>query len=361
MKGIVFNGEELQLVEGLEVRQPEAGEVKVKIVNAGVCHSDVSVIDGTIPFPTPVVLGHEGAGIVTEVGDAVNSVTVGDHVVLSTLGQCGACPACDAGQPTMCKATFGARDTPFSLDGEPHYNFANISAFSENVVVKANQAIRIPEDVPLDAASLIGCGVLTGSGAVFNRAKVKPGESVAVVGVGGIGLNVIQAAAIAGANPIIAIDTNSEKGDLAIDFGATDFINATDVNTNQEIRKIRADGVCYVFECVGSKALIEESIGYLDWGGTLVILGVPPLGSTVEFMTVAAYLDVTIMGCRYGTSRPQTDVTRICELYKAGKFKLDELVSRVYPMEEINTLLEDMHEGRLARGVLDVCSINDNY
>ena len=257
----------------------------------------------------------------------------------------------------MCKSTFGARDTPFSLNGEPYYNFANISAFSENVVVRENQAIRIPEDIPLAAASLIGCGVLTGSGAVFNRAKVKPGESVAVVGVGGIGLNAIQAAAISGANPIIAIDTNSEKGDLAMDFGATDFINATDIDTNQELRKIRPQGVDYVFECVGSKALIEASLGYLDWGGTLVILGVPPLGSTVEFMTVATYLDVTIMGCRYGTSRPQTDVNRICELYKAGKFKLDELVSRVYPMEEIHTLLEDMHEGRLARGVLDVCSI----
>jgi S-(hydroxymethyl)glutathione dehydrogenase/alcohol dehydrogenase len=357
MKGIVFDGEELRLVEDLEVRSPRPGEVNVKIVNAGVCHSDVSVIDGTIPFPTPLVLGHEGAGVVTEVGSAVTSVTPGDHVVLSTLGQCGACPSCDAGQPTMCKSTFGARDTPFSLNGEPYYNFANISAFSENVVVRANQAIRIPDEIPLTAASLIGCGVLTGSGAVFNRAKVKPGESVAVIGVGGIGLNVIQAAAIAGANPIIAIDTNSEKGDLAMEFGATDFIDATDVDTNQEIRKIRAEGVSYVFECVGSKALIEASIGYLDWGGTLVILGVPPLGSTVEFMTVAAYLDVTIMGCRYGTSRPQTDVKRICELYKAGKFKLDELVSRVYPMEEIHTLLEDMHEGRLARGVLDICSI----
>ena len=149
MKGIVFDGEELRLVEGLEVRPPGPGEVNVKIVNAGVCHSDVSVIDGTIPFPTPLVLGHEGAGVVTEVGSAVTSVTPGDHVVLSTLGQCGACPSCDAGQPTMCKSTFGARDTPFSLDGEPYYNFANISAFSENVVVKANQAIRIPEDLSL--------------------------------------------------------------------------------------------------------------------------------------------------------------------------------------------------------------------
>ena len=355
MKGIVFDGEELRVVEGLELRDPGPGEVIVRIANSGVCHSDVSVIDGTIPFPTPVVLGHEGAGIVEEVGSAVTNVQPGDRVVLSTLGQCGACPACDGGRPTMCRSTFGARGTPFTLDGEPHYNFANISSFSERVVVKANQAITIPEEVPMPAASLIGCGVLTGSGAVFNRAKVAPGESVAVVGVGGIGLNVIQAAAISGANPIFAIDTNPDKEGLARTFGATHFVNAAEVDTNASIREVRPFGVDYAFECVGAKALIEAALGFLDWGGTLVVLGVPPLGSTMEFMTLATYLDVSIMGCRYGSSRPQTDVARICDLYLAGRFKLDELVSQVYPMDEIHTVLDDMHHGRLARGVLEVC------
>ena len=171
MKGIVFDGDELRVVEGLEVRDPGPNEVAVRIVNSGVCHSDVSVINGTIPFPTPVVLGHEGAGVVEAVGSAVTNVATGDHVVLSTLGQCGACPSCDAGRPTMCRSTFGARDTPFTLDGVPHHNFANISSFSEHVVVRANQAIKIPDEVPLPAASLIGCGVLTGSGAalMYNR------------------------------------------------------------------------------------------------------------------------------------------------------------------------------------------------
>ncbi|MEE2768310.1 MAG: Zn-dependent alcohol dehydrogenase [Actinomycetota bacterium] len=357
MRGIVFDGEELRLVEGLEVREPGSGEVTVQIVNAGVCHSDVSVIDGTIPFPTPLVMGHEGAGIITEIGSAVESVNVGDHVVLSTLGQCGACPACDAGRPTMCRSTFGATDMPFTLEGEPHYNFANVSSFCESVVVKANQAVRVPEEIPLSAASLIGCGVLTGSGAVFNRARVEPGESVAVLGVGGIGLNAIQAAALSGAHPVIAVDTNPDKADLAAIFGATDFVNAGEVDANLGIRAIRPTGVDYVFECVGAKTLIEAAVSYLDWGGTLVILGVPPLGSTVEFVTAATYLDVTIMGCRYGTSRPQADIARICELYLAGRFKLDELVTQVYPMEGIHTLLEDMHNGRLARGVLDVSPV----
>ena len=354
MRGIIFDGDELRLVDGLEVREPGPGEVAVRIVNAGVCHSDVSVIDGTIPFPTPLVMGHEGAGIVTEVGSAVTSVEVGDHVVLSTLGQCGACPSCDAGRPTMCRSTFGAQDMPFTLDGEPHYNFANVSSFCERVVVKANQAVPVPEEVPMSAASLIGCGVLTGSGAVFNRARVQPGESVAVLGVGGIGLNVIQAAALSGAHPVIAVDTNPDKADLAATFGATDFVDASEVDANLGIRAIRPTGVDYVFECVGAKALIEAAVSYLDWGGTLVILGVPPLGSTVEFVTAAAYLDVTIMGCRYGSSRPQADIARICDLYLAGRLKLDELVTRVYPMDGIHALLEDMENGRLARGVLDV-------
>ncbi|MBQ91078.1 MAG: Zn-dependent alcohol dehydrogenase [Acidimicrobiales bacterium] len=355
MKGIVFDGDELRVVEGLEVRDPGPNEVAVRIVNSGVCHSDVSVINGTIPFPTPVVLGHEGAGVVEAVGSAVTNVATGDHVVLSTLGQCGACPSCDAGRPTMCRSTFGARDTPFTLDGVPHHNFANISSFSEHVVVRANQAIKIPDEVPLPAASLIGCGVLTGSGAVFNRAKVAPGESVGVIGVGGIGLNVIQAAAISGANPIIAVDTNPDKEELARTFGATHFVNAAEVDTNAAIREVRPFGLDHVFECVGAKALIEAALGYLDWGGNLVVLGVPPLGSTMEFMTVATYLDVSIMGCRYGSSRPQTDVARICDLYLAGRFKLDELVTQVYPMDEIHSVLDDMHHGRLARGVLEVC------
>jgi len=354
MKGIVFDGEKLSLVEGLEVRSPGPDEVVVRIVNSGVCQSDVSVIEGTIPFPTPVVLGHEGAGVVEEVGLAVVNVKPGDHVVLSTLGQCGMCPACDAGRPTMCRSTFGGGDTPFTLEGEPYYNFANISSFSERIVVKANQAIAIPKEIPMPAAALIGCAVLTGSGAVFNRAKVKPGESVAVVGVGGIGLNVIQAAAIAGANPVIAIDTNPSKEDLSRAFGATHFINSAESDINTSIRDIRGFGVDYVFECVGAKALIEAALGYLDWGGTLVVLGVPPIGSTIEFMTVATYLDVSVMGCRYGSSRPHTDVARICDLYLAQRFKLDELVSKVYPLDAIQVALEDMRCGRLARGVLQV-------
>ncbi len=354
MKGIVFDGERLEIVDDLDVRAPGPSEVLVRITHSGVCHSDASVLDGTIPFPTPVVLGHEGAGVIEALGAGVTHLREGDPVVLSTLGQCGACPACDAGRPTLCRSTFGARPTPFTRAGTPHYSFANVSSFAQQVVVKANQAIPIPREVPLPAASLIGCGVLTGTGAVFNRAKVQPGDSVVVIGVGGIGLNVIQAAALSGAQPIVAIDTNAEREKLAVGFGATHFVDGA-ADTTAAVRDLTGGfGAAHVFECVGSRALVEQAVGMVDWGGNVVILGVAPAGSRVEFMPAATYLDVTIMGCRYGTTRPHTDVRRITDLYLAGKLKLDELVSRTYPMEDVHAVLDDMHHGRVARGVLEI-------
>ena len=218
MKGIVYDGNELRVREGLEVRAPGAGEVAVRITNSGVCRSDLSVMSGTIPFLTPVVLGHEGAGLVEEVGPGVTHLQPGDHVVLSTLGSCGTCAHCDRGRPTMCRSTFGHRPTPFTLDGIPHYAFANISSFAELTVVKATQAVPIPREVPLSSACLIGCGVLTGAGAVLNRARVEAGESAVVVGVGGIGLNSIQALRLVGADRIIAVDANPAKEAIARQF-----------------------------------------------------------------------------------------------------------------------------------------------
>ncbi|MCU0274152.1 MAG: alcohol dehydrogenase catalytic domain-containing protein [Acidimicrobiales bacterium] len=358
MKGIVFDGAEMRVVDGLEVRDPGPGEVKVQIVNSGVCHSDVSVLDGTIPYPVPVVMGHEGAGVVVEVGSGVTSVTVGDHVVLSTLGNCGACPACDSGRPTMCKAGMGQeRPQPFTLDGEPLYNYANISTFTEHTVVKALQAVPVPKEMPLTSAALIGCGVLTGAGAVFNRAKVRPGESAVVVGTGGIGLNVLQALRFSGAHPIIAIDANPAKEALAVQFGATHFVNASLEDPFGAVQRIRPGGVAYAFECVGSNALIEQCIQLIDWGGTVVIIGVPPLGSSMTVVPFDLYQDKTIMGNRYGSARPHADIPRIAELYLGGRYLLDELVTAVYPMDDIHGLVHDMHEGRLARGVLDVCPL----
>jgi Zn-dependent alcohol dehydrogenase len=356
VKGVVFDGKELSISNGVEVRDPGPGEVRVRLVASGVCHSDLSVVDGTIPFPTPVVLGHEGAGVVEEVGSAVRKVKVGDHVVLSTLGNCGACPSCDAGRPTMCRDTYGRLGKPFTVDGDPAFAFANVSSFSEYTVVKANQAVPIDKTVPLESAALIGCGVVTGVGAVFNRAKVTHGQSAAVFGVGGIGLNVIQGLRLADALPIIAIDTNPAKESIAREFGATHFIDASSVDTEEAVKEIVPGGVDFSFECVGHPAVIRTAIDLLDWAGTCVILGVPPLGTEASFVVAGLYLDKTIMGCRYGSARPQHDFRLMADLYLAGRLKLDELVTRTYPMEDVQRALDDMHHGDLARGVLSISS-----
>src|SRR4051794_10956120 len=225
MKAIVWTGE-LEVCGDVVVRGPRPPEVKVRTPNAGLCHSDVSVIDGTIPFPTPVVMGHEGAGVVEEVGSAVQKVAVGDHVVLTTLGNCGQCDACDRGQPTHCRETFGKLPRPFTVAGEKAFQFANAGVFSEHTVVSETQAVVIDKSVPLEVACLIGCAVVTGTGAVLNRAKVQPGQTVVVIGAGGIGQSVIQAARLAAAGRIVVVDANPAKEAVARLFGATDFVVA---------------------------------------------------------------------------------------------------------------------------------------
>ncbi len=354
MRAIVWDGQ-LNVVDDVDVRDPRPDQVKVRIHAAGLCHSDVSVIDGTIPFPPPVVLGHEGAGVVEEVGSAVSKVQVGDHVVLTTLGNCGQCDACDRGEPTHCRSTMGKLRAPFTWKGERAFQFANAGVFSEHTVVQETQAVVIDPDVPLAAASLIGCGVLTGVGAVFNRAKPRHGESAVVIGLGGIGLNVIQGLALSDALPIIAVDTNPAKEAAARQFGATHFIAAgPDVDTVEAVKEICPDGVDFAFECVGHPALIRTSIACLDWGGSCVLLGVPKLGTEASFVVNDLYNDKSILGCRYGTARPHHDIPMLVRLYQAGRLKLDELVSQTYPLEDVERALQDMHDGKLNRGVLEL-------
>jgi len=354
VKGIVFDEDGLNVVSDLTLRDLRPDEVRVDLQAAGVCHSDVSVIDGTIPFPTPVVLGHEGTGIVAEVGGAVSGVKVGDHVVISTLSNCGACSACDSGRPTHCRESIGKMSAPFRQGERKVLQFANIGAFSEQTIVKARQAVPINRDVPFEVAALLGCGVITGVGAVFNRAKVTHGQSVLVVGVGGIGLNVIQGAALADALPIIAVDTNPRKEALARQFGATHFIDASKVDTIEAIKEICPNGVDVSFECVGHPALIRTAIDALDWGGTCVILGVPKFGTEASFLVSGMYNDKTIMGCRYGAGRPHADIPLFVDLYLAGRLNLDSLVTKTYSIDDIGQTLDDMHNGDLARGVLQI-------
>ncbi|MET9362082.1 Zn-dependent alcohol dehydrogenase [Streptomyces sp. NPDC006632] len=347
MRGVLFDGKQSQVVDDLEIRDPGPGEVLVAIAAAGLCHSDLSVIDGTIPFPVPVVLGHEGAGVVEAVGSGVTHVTPGDHVALSTLASCGACAECDRGRPTMCRKAIGMPGRPFSRGGAPLYQFASNSAFAERTLVKAVQAVKIPEDVPLTSAALIGCGVLTGVGAVLNRARVDIGESVVVIGAGGIGLNVLQGARIAGASVVVAVDTNPAKEPLARQFGATHFLPSV-----EGVREILPRGADHAFECVGHPALVRAAVDLLDRHGQAVLLGMTAPTVEAAFLPAELFLDKSILGCRYGSSRPQRDIPRYCDLYRTGALLLDELVTRTYPVEDFTKAAEDLHEGRVARGVL---------
>ena len=365
MRGIVYTGTDAVVTDKLEIADPGPNEVLVKIEAAGVCHSDLSVINGTIPYKAPAVLGHEGAGVVEAVGSSVRTVKPGDHVVIATIANCGVCRACNTGHPTWCVRSLGNISTPFVYEGRPASNFAAASVFAERTIVSEVQAVPIDPDVPFTSASLIGCGVLTGVGAVLNRARVAPGDTAAVFGVGGVGLNVIQGLRLSNASRIVAVDTLAAKEPLARRFGATHFVDASDTDAVEAIRAIVGhdptstagalgpSGVTWSFDCVGHPAVLRNAIDVLDWGGTAVALGIPPRGSEVAVdVNQLAYVDRAVMGCRYGSSRPRRDIPLMVELYKQGRLMLDELVSRTAPLEGFRDIVEAMHSGTLARGVL---------
>ncbi len=369
MRGIVFLGTgRASYTEDLELARadPAPGRVLVRTQAAGVCHSDVSVINGTIPWKPPAVLGHEGAGIVEAVGDGVRRVKPGDHVVVSTLANCGVCSKCQRGRPTECRSSIGLATKPFLYQGEPASNFAATSSFAELITVAEVQAVKIPDEVPFTSACLIACGVLTGVGAVLNTAEVEPGDTAVVFGVGGVGLNVIQGLRIANAGRIIAVDTEPRKRDLALAFGATDFIDATQTDAVETVREwfpyhpkmvkgpLGAGGVDWAFECVGSTELLAQALSVLDWGGTAVEVGVPGFSDEVALPAVdLVQVSRTVKGSRYGGSRPQHDIPLYSQWYLEGKLLLDELVTEVYPLPEFATVIADMEAGNLARGVLE--------
>ena len=366
MRGIVYTGTDVEITDELEVGSPGPGQVRVAVGAAGVCHSDLSVINGTIPWKAPSVLGHEGAGVVEAVGSEVRSVKPGDHVVIATLASCGHCRACSTGHPTWCVQTLGNVSQPFTYKGEPASNFAATSVFAESTVVSEVQAVKISKEVPMTSACLIGCGVLTGVGAVLNRARVATGETAAVFGVGGVGLNVIQGLRLAGASRIVAVDTMASKEALARQFGATHFVDASAGDAVTAIREIVppgpsrtagalgwTGGVTWAFDCVGHPAVLRNALDVLDWGGTALAIGIPPQGTEVAVdVNALAYVDRGLLGCRYGSARPHHDIPLMVELYLSGKLLLDELVTEQRPLEGFREIVADMEAGALARGVL---------
>jgi S-(hydroxymethyl)glutathione dehydrogenase/alcohol dehydrogenase len=352
----------LETHDDLELAAPGPGEVRVKVVASGVCHSDLSVQNGTIPQPTPIVLGHEGAGIVEELGEGVTKVKVGDHVVLSFVPACGECYTCTHGQPFLCErsnATAGGGlldgTTRLTRDGAPVFQMAALGTYGEYAIVPEISMVPIPDDIPLDIAALIGCGVLTGVGAALNTADIKEGDSVVVIGCGGVGLNVIQGARIAGASKIIAIDRFDAKLEMAREFGATDTINATDADAVTEVVGLtEGRGADVTFEVIGLGPTIEQAINATRKGGEVILVGVPRMDVMVNLNAAFTwlYLAKTIKGCWYGSADIYNDVPKLLELWKKGDLKLEELISKEISVDQVNEAFADMEAGTVARSVI---------
>ena len=346
----------LEIRTDVEVAAPKEGEIKVRIAASGVCHSDLSVQNATIPLPPPCVLGHEGAGVVEEVGPGVTGFEPGDHVVLTFVPQCGECFFCTHGQGYLCeggtKFNGGRRMTS---GGQELTQMTELGTFSDLTVVPAISAIKIAKDVPLKVAALLGCGVQTGVGAALNTADIRKGDTVAVIGCGGVGLNVIQGARIAGADHIIAVDTMESKLQMAKEFGATDFVNASEGDPVAKVKELTGGrGADVAFEVIGLAPTIQQAIDMSRRGGQTVLVGVPRFDVN---LTLNANFGVimtakTLKGCWYGSTNASEDVPKLLDLYKKGELKLDELISREIPLEQVNDAFEAMKNGEVARSVI---------
>ncbi len=347
------------VVEELELDEPKEGEVLVRIVSAGVCHSDYHVMKGEWNPPLPMVLGHEGAGVVEKVGPGVTLSQPGDHVILNFRPNCGWCKFCTSGRPVLCNGAPSPRWFMFDGSVRLHkgsmdiHHFARVACFSEYAIVPQSGAVPVRKDMPLDKACLVGCSVMTGVGAAINTAKVEPGSSVLVIGCGGVGLNVIQGAALAGADRIIAVDMLENKLAFAREFGATDVIDASRGDTVERVKAMTNGGVDYAFEAIGFSKTIEQAYAATDLGGKTIIVGMAPEDDN---LTLSA-LDIprtekSIIGSWYGSARPWLDLPKMVDLYLDGKLKIDPMVSRYYKLDEINTAYDALANGEVARSIL---------
>ncbi len=354
-------GRKLEIRE-VEVQDPGPGEVRIRMMAGGVCHSDLHVMTGHLNAPLPAILGHEGAGIVTDVGAGVRALQPGDHVIPLWRLSCGECIYCTGGRPALCAAGTEIRWTGrlldgtsrFTLDGAEIKHFAGVSSFSNYTVLPEKAVLKIPSDLPLEKAALFGCAVITGVGAVVNRARVRPGSSVAVFGTGGVGLNVVQGAALAGAEKIIAVDLLDSRLEHAKLFGATHAVKASQDTTVEAIRDLTdGNGVDYAFEVVGLPVTMRQAYDSLAKRGMAVVVGVTPATAEVTVPTQSlVYEERVLTGSLYGSAAPKTDIPRLIELYRAGKLKLDELLTHSYPLEEINEAYEALERGDTVRSVV---------
>ena len=359
MRAAVFHAAHQPLtIEDVQIEKPKRREVLVRTAFAGLCHSDLHFIDGLYPHPAPAVLGHEGAGIVEAVGEDVTYVKPGDHVITCLSVFCGECAQCTTGHTNLCENTEvklppGAARR-MTWKGQVLHQFANLSVFAEQVVVHEHAIVKIGKDIPLDRAALVGCGVMTGVGAVFNAAKVEPGSVVAVVGCGGIGRSAVNGAALAGASKIIAIDTNAGKLEKAREMGATDTINASNIDVVAAVKDMtEGRGVPYSFEAIGMKATAEQCFQMLCPGGVATIIGMIPLGTKIELHGADFLRDRKIQGTSMGGNRFRVDMPRLLELWKQGRLKLDHLISGHIKLDEINEGFAMLKSGAPVRNLIN--------
>jgi S-(hydroxymethyl)glutathione dehydrogenase / alcohol dehydrogenase len=342
----------------VDLAPPREREALVRIAACGVCHSDLHAVDGHIPHQLPMVLGHEASGVVIETGPGVERVEPGDHVVLALAPACGECSSCRRGRRRACEVaarmskagTLADGTSRLSRDGTIVHHFNAVSSFAEYAVVPESAAVAIRTDVQLEAAALVGCAALTGVGAVLNTAEVEPGASVAVFGCGGVGLNVIQGARLAGANTIVAVDTRVEKLDLARRLGATETVPAgPDSEAARTVRKLTGGGADYAFEAIGLEQTISDAWKAVRPGGTVVVVGLMPKGSTLTIDPWGFIAEKSIKGCFLGGARLDVDIPRLVDLYAEGKLELDGLVSRRLPLAELPDAFDRLRAGDVFR------------
>ncbi len=344
-------------IEEVALSKPGPHEVLIRTAAAGVCHSDLHFVEGSYPFPLPAVLGHESAGVVEQVGSEVRTVKPGDHVVTCLSAFCGHCEFCLGGRMSLCISP----DTQRPKSAEPRLRkdagtmnqFLNLSSFAEYMLVHEHACTAIRKDMPLDRAALIGCAVTTGVGAVIHTSNVRPGETVAVIGCGGVGLAAINGAAIVGAGRIIAIDRVGSKLNLAKHFGATDVVDASaSANPVAEVLEMTKGGVHHSFEAIGLKQTAEQAFKMLRRGGTANIIGMIPVGTMIELHGAEFLGEKRIQGSLMGSNRFPIDMPRFVDFYMSGKLKLDEMISQRIKLEQVNEALDELKRGEIARSVI---------
>ncbi|WP_425098013.1 Zn-dependent alcohol dehydrogenase [Tropicibacter sp. S64] len=340
-------------IEELHLRAPLPGEVEVTLEAVAICHSDISYAEGAWGGDLPAVYGHEAAGRITGLGDGVTGFATGDRVVVTLIKSCGTCGNCVTGRPVICENA-GAPASPITrADGTPVVKSMNCGAFAERVIVDPSQIVKMPEDMPAESIALLACGVITGIGAVINAGRLRPGEDVVVIGAGGVGLNAIQGARIAGARRIVAVDMSEEKLDDAMDFGATHGVLATADEPWKQAFKALGRGADLVAVAVGVLPAYNDALRYMGWGGRMIMVGMPHSGGMAEYEPVVqAFMGQHMIGSKMGDVVIQRDIPWMADLYRQGRLKLDELVSNRWRLDQINDAIADTRTGKARRNVI---------